>query len=126
MTYGYEETEGFWNFNIYLDGIWVEGPWGGSVPETRPCDSGWYIVSIGGGTGSSGPCFLTMDEVRISEGVLYAWSFTPPSRMNVHPETIAFWDFNEVVGGVVLDQTGHGHDAVLVDGTLVPDECHLP
>ena len=46
--------------------------------------------------------------------------------LSVDRHTVAFWDFNKEVDGMIPDISGNGYDAVLVDGTLVPDECHLP
>jgi hypothetical protein len=73
-------------------------------------------------------CFMTVDEFRISSAVLYTYdvAFTPDRRLGVGPDTVALWNFNQEVGGVIPDVSGNGHDAVLVDGTLVADECHMP
>lgn len=42
------------------------------------------------------------------------------------PGTVMLLDFGEEMDGAIPDVSGNGHDAVLVDGTLVPDDCHMP
>jgi hypothetical protein len=65
--------------------------------------------------------------LRVSRNALYYfYDFTPPRYLRVEGETVAFYDFNQEVDGVIPDISGNGHDAVLVDGTLVPDDCHMP
>ena len=70
----------------------------------------------------------TIDDRRISNQVLYSISdpYELERYLSVRTDTVALWDFNNVTDGVIPDVSGNGHDAVLVDGTLVPDDCHLP
>jgi hypothetical protein len=70
-----------------------------------------------------------MDDVRISDDALYTSSsapFTPARRLEATAGTVALWDFDRVVEDVVPDVSGNGHDAVLLHGRFVPDECHGP
>jgi len=70
-----------------------------------------------------------MDDLRFSNQALYIGlerTFSPSRYLSVRDDTVALWDFDEVVDGRIPDVSGNGHDAVLVDGTLVPDGCHLP
>ena len=71
---------------------------------------------------------VTIDEMRISNEGIYRddTPFVPERRLSIRPDTVALWDFNQTVDGIIPDISGNGHDAVLVDGTLVPDDCHLP
>jgi cysteine-rich repeat protein len=106
-----------WELGYYFDGTWV-GTGGGwhFVPELA-CVGPMVILGRYGGT---------IDEVRISDGEVYTSDFVPPSVLSVEENTIALWRFDNEVEGVVPDVSGNGYDVVLVDGTLVPDDCHLP
>ena len=69
----------------------------------------------------------TIDDIRVSDAALYTPSdapFTPTRRLQSTPSTIALWDFDSVTDEVVPDISGNGHDAVLLHGRFVPDECH--
>ena len=71
----------------------------------------------------------TLDDIRISNVALYAPSsapFTPERRLQATDNTIALWDFDSVEDDVIHDASDRGHDAVLLNGILVPDDCHLP
>ena len=80
------------------------------------------------GVTSSGypPGSFSLDEVRISNEIVYSSDFTPEERLAPRYSTVAMWDFDQEADGVIPDLSGNGHDAVLVDGTLVPDDCHMP
>jgi hypothetical protein len=71
---------------------------------------------------------VTIDELRVSSDGIYSADvpFTPERRFSVRPDTVALWNFNKTVDGIILDVSGNGYDAVLGDGHLVPDDCHLP
>lgn len=114
-----------WRFHHVLDGIgfYSGGGCGGCIPDMcgdsiEFANGGTYDVSIG-----------KVDDIRISSTALYPRegpAFMPDRYLSVGPDTVALWDFNQEVDGVIPDVSGNLHDAVLVDGTLVPDDCHLP
>jgi cysteine-rich repeat protein len=111
-------------FAIFLDGEVI----GGTGVDVEPTglfsgtavEMGNMIEGIGSGA---------MDDVRISDDALYTSSsapFTPARRLEATAGTVALWDFDRVVEDVVPDVSGNGHDAVLLHGRFVPDECHGP
>jgi cysteine-rich repeat protein len=114
-----------WRFHHVMDGtgFYSGGGVGGLVPET-------CADSIEFATG--GPLHYpagVVDDIRISSTALYprgGTAFTPDRYLSVGPDTVALWNFNQVVDGVIPDVSGNGHDAILVEGTLVPDDCHRP
>jgi cysteine-rich repeat protein len=84
-------------------------------------------MRIGSSSAIVGAAHGTVDDVRISNTNHYYYlPFTPERHHGVLSDTVALWQFNKVVDGVVPDVSGNGHDAVLVDGALVQDDCHLP
>jgi hypothetical protein len=121
---GWAEFDG-WAVSHFLDGNGDYGGFGWSDVPPSPC-VGSIIIA---GSVSPETMFGTIDDLRISNQALFTWEttpFTPELHPSVRPDTVALWNFNEEIGGVITDISGNGHDAVLVNGTLVPDDCHLP
>jgi len=110
----------------YMDGINLGGGVGTCPGRTWRCIGPLYIGVPFYESSPPSTCSMTVDEVRISEGVVYTSDFSPTERLSVRSDTIALWTFDEEVDGVIPDVSGNGHDAVLVNGTLVPDECRRP
>jgi cysteine-rich repeat protein len=111
-----------WTQASLIDGQPIGGT---SSGEHLPLCTG--TMTIGGALSS--PSGGSMDDLRFSNQALYIGlerSFSPSRHLSVRSDTVALWDFDEVVDGRVPDVSGNGHDAVLVDGTLVSDGCHLP
>jgi cysteine-rich repeat protein len=125
LTYGLDEERGNWMLTPYIDGtrstgIIISGPY------AWPCSSPVYLLSDSYDGGGGGPCMAIVDEMRISETAIYSADFVPPRSLSPGPNTVALWSFNIEVDGMIPDVSHHGHDAMLDDGLLVPDECHLP
>lgn len=127
----FDVEDGHWLVTAFVDGghMGFASGWVG-FPPTWTCDEplrlGYVLDSWPGYNRAA-----TIDDVRISSTVLYEYDyyaddFTPERELEVRPDTIAMWDFDHVVDGVILDISGHGHDAILDAGRLVADDCHLP
>ncbi len=92
----------------------------GDADEVVPMIIGNTLGSSSGGL---------IDDLRVSNTALYTRDtapFTPQRYLSVRGDTVAFLDFNSEASGIILDVTGNGQDAEIVNGTLVQDYCHLP
>ena len=110
---------------VFIDGQLTQAFY---IPDDWTCDG---PVHIGNRSELEESAHLTLDDIRISNSIVYgragdAGDFTPASYLDVRPDTLALWRFNTEVEGIVEDASGHGHDAELVEGDLVPDDCRLP
>jgi hypothetical protein len=118
-----------WMKYKYFDGEWFGGGSGYYPLPTWSCDEPMLIGSEAEGSDPAITLHGVIDDLRISDEALYTTDgspYTVDRYPGVRPDTVAMWDFNREVAGVIPDVSGNGHDAVLVDGTLVPDGCHLP
>jgi hypothetical protein len=70
------------------------------------------------------PFWGSIDDVRLSSAAIYITDFLPVSRPLPDADTAALWDFNDDSSGLCVDISGNGHDIPIIDGILVPDECH--
>jgi cysteine-rich repeat protein len=120
----WEEGGDEWTRAHYFDGEWVGGGSSGwhDLSCTGPMSIADALSSLSGGS---------IDDLRFSNQALYTNTgshshFTPRRYLSVRDDTVAFWDFDQEVEGVIPDASGNGHDAVLEDGTFVPDDCHQP
>jgi hypothetical protein len=119
------ELPPLWNFFFWIDGDLQRGV-ATEEPFELPCELHWMI-----GTCDSTGCGGLVDDFRVSSTALYSIldgseDFVPERELGVRPDTILLLDFDHETGGVIPDVTGNGHDALLLGGSLVPDECHLP
>ena len=53
---------------------------------------------------------LFVDEMRLSSAVRYSGDFVPEQRIDVDPDTVALWHFDEGTGNTANDATGNGWD----------------
>jgi cysteine-rich repeat protein len=117
------EGSDHWEIMTYIDGVFY------GSHRSAPSDVSWYCggpLHLGRSWDTTGGDMI-VDDIRISDAVIYTSAgFTPESRLVPGPETVALWRFNDDSGGIIADASGNGHDAVLVNGRLVPDDCHLP
>jgi cysteine-rich repeat protein len=121
--------DGFWNGYRFYDGVFW-GYLGGYDPiPILGCDEPMSIGDYYYLSDSDFLVFGTIDDIRISSEALYTELGGPYAidrHLDIRPDTVALWDFDQEVDGVIPDVSGNGHDAVLVGGTLVPDDCHMP
>jgi cysteine-rich repeat protein len=123
------QTGSQWSITHSLDGKFG---YGGDSFESRPhwsCEDEMEIASVPYTYGFVPMPYATVDELRISSEGLYEpyEEFIPERRPEVTEDTVAMWTFNtEEPDGVIPDISGNGHDALLVHGHLVPDDCHMP
>jgi cysteine-rich repeat protein len=122
----FHDEEGWW-LSAFADGVTTGGIGGLPGPTPWGCDEPLYIAHA---IGSDPDAYVgTLDDLRISSECLYEWSpdgFVPERYLGVRPDTVALWDFDRVVDGVIPDISGNGYDARLGSGRLVADGCHLP
>lgn len=121
-----DDTEG-WMTTAFIDGHALLAV-GGMGPSSWSCDQPLLIAHTDGMSITANPVG-TIDDLRLSRASLYdfdAGVFTPERYLGLRSDTVAFWDFDNVIDDLIPDLTGNGHDAVLVNGLLVPDDCHLP
>ncbi len=118
-----------WRVDVWVDGVNIDTETVRNTFGTWSCQ-GWF--SLGGAIYSTSTfpgrtrAFIgEMDEVRLTNAVLYTAPFAPESRLSPTSDTAAYWDFNEIVGGYYLDISSHGFDMPVIDGAVVADECHL-
>jgi cysteine-rich repeat protein len=122
-----DEDTGNWWLTAFIDGyapVAYDG-WGG---PSWTCPEPLHIGHLLWGTTSS-PEKCTIDDVRLSSAALYdpdSAPFTPHRELSLRPDTVAFYDFDDASVGLVPDLSGNGYDAVIMSGSLVPDDCHLP
>ena len=57
-----------------------------------------------------------MDELRISDSLRYASTFTPASRFDVDADTVALYHFDQGTGTTLVDATGNTNGELLVGG----------
>jgi cysteine-rich repeat protein len=115
----------FLNMEGATQSTFIDGEWNGAVgsAEHLPSCSGPMSIADALSSLSGG----SIDDLRFTGRALYMWSdFLPSRHLSASTDTVALWNFNQEIDGVIPDVSGNGHDAVLVDGTLVPDDCHLP
>jgi hypothetical protein len=111
-----DTEESAWVYGFYIDGIWtsphsyIEDP-----TSTISCN-----LPLGIGYN----CTITIDEMMLSEGELYRDDFVPSHIAIINEHTVACWSFNEMIGDVIMDISGNGHDINVIEGELVEDGCH--
>jgi cysteine-rich repeat protein len=106
---------------VYVDGEPVGEAFGSSESPSWHCLG---PVTIGVPPEGSA-CSTIIDDVRISDRVIYTTSFDPPATLDPDSDTVALWSFDSE-DGRIADLSRNGHDLLLEDGRLVPDECHSP
>jgi cysteine-rich repeat protein len=122
-----DEDTGQWWLAAFIDG-YSPGATSGFGSPSWTCSETLHIGHMLWGT-TSAPEKCTIDDVRLSSAALYdldSAPFPPERDLSVRPDTVAFYDFDESAAGIVPDVTGHGYDALVLAGFLVPDDCHLP
>lgn len=126
LTYGlFDEV---WEDRLFLDGHQIYSQIISGWERGWDCEEELTLAGIQNTSDPTGDAVFwgAVDDVRYSDAALYDEDFTPERRLEVRPDTVALWSFNQEIDGVIPDISGNGHDAVLVEGTLVPDDCHLP
>lgn len=125
----WNDDAGMWMYVAYVDGLSF-GAISGIGPHVTECDRPLLIGhAVAGYTDPLPPSIAVIDDVRLSNQALYEFGgddFPAERDLPVRSDTVALYDFDGVVDGLVPDASGHGHDAVIEHGTLVPDGCHLP
>jgi hypothetical protein len=58
-------------------------------------------------------------QARISRGIEYTDSFSPPERLEKTPETIGLYDYTIDTGGYAIDRSGHGNHGIIVGAKYV-------
>jgi hypothetical protein len=53
-------------------------------------------------------------QARISRGIEYTDSFSPPERLEKTPETIGLYDFTINCGRYAIDRSGHGNHGIII------------
>ena len=64
------------------------------------------------------PLYGILARMRISDVVRYSGNFTPSAKWSTDNSTVALWEFN-VVGNVLHDTSGNGHDGTITGGTWI-------
>jgi hypothetical protein len=103
----------------------IDGEWSGasSRGEILPSCAGPMLIGIAW----SSPAGGSIDDLRFTNRALYWYSdFSPYRYLSASVDTVALWDFDRAIDDVIPDVSGNGHDAFLLEGTLVPDDCHQP
>ena len=121
-----------WMMTVFVNGLSYGGG-GSSGPRSWDCDVSFLIgnqmdYDLGEYSGAIDDLRITDDHLYIPEDTEHMYGtvlFTPERYLYPDAGTVAFWDFDDV-DEVIRDRTGNGHDARIIDGRLVPDECHLP
>ncbi len=63
-----------------------------------------------------------MNQVRISDSVIYNSAFSPVTAFGADAGTVAVWNFNEGSGSTVYDSSGNGYDGT-IDGATWIEDC---
>lgn len=118
----FDHEHGFWRGSIVADGLSDMGGGGSSEMPVWSCVETMQI-GINSGTGGG-----VIDDLRISNQGIYSFSdpYELEPYLSVRSDTVALWNFDRAVYSVIPDVSGNGHDASLMEGSLVPDECHQP
>ena len=76
---------------------------------------------------------VVVDELRISQGVVYDKEFAPPAKLTADKNTLALYHFDEGFGDVLKDSSGKGRDGkitgatwVKADGSPIPATAPAP
>lgn len=111
------------NLKLFIDGKRVSLQ--SSTFELGETKGGLYIGGVAPGKLPEGQNDRFFEgkiyAVRISRGVRYIADFQPPLTIDSDPQTLALYRFNTDTGTTSKDQSGHGHDAQIVDARWIAD-----
>jgi hypothetical protein len=116
----WQHVAGVWDgkeLRLYLDG---------QLHRTRPgvdyCTSlsfspmfvGADPANLESGAVAEGFLHGRLRAARISRGIEYTDSFSPPERLDKTPGTIGLYDFTIDTGRYAIDRSGHGNHGIII------------